>query len=84
MAEIGRRTLGFCPISRQNAIITPLLSAKNNLTIYGVTQMSLLADVTFIEVALSLVTIGVIERLAVQYLPETMVGPEGWLLTTAE
>ncbi len=46
--------------------------------------MSLLADVTFIEVALSLVTIGVLERLAVQYLPESMVGPEGWLLTTSE
>ncbi len=46
--------------------------------------MSLLADVTFIEVALSLVTVGVIERMAVQYLPEDVVGPNGWLLTTSE
>jgi hypothetical protein len=66
------------------AFFSPFLSAKNCLTIYGVAQMNLLTDVTFIEVALSLVTVGVIERLAVQYLPETMVGPEGWLLTTSE
>ena len=46
--------------------------------------MSFLASITFMEVSLSLVTIGVIERLAVQYLPEEMVGPNGWLLTTSE
>lgn len=42
--------------------------------------MSLLADITFIEVALSLVTLAVIERLMVRYLPETLVGPDGLLL----
>ncbi len=46
--------------------------------------MSFLAGITFMEVALSLVTVGIIERLAVQYLPEDMVGPNGWLLTTSE
>lgn len=41
--------------------------------------MSLFADVTFQEVALSLIAVGLIERL-LYLLPETVVGPEGWLL----
>jgi hypothetical protein len=42
---------------------------------------ALLSDVTFTEVCLSLVVLGVIERIMVR-LPEEMVGPGGWLLDT--
>lgn len=43
--------------------------------------MSLFADVTFQDVMLSLIAVGLIERL-VYLLPETVVGPQGWLLRT--
>ena len=46
--------------------------------------MSVLSYITFMEVALSLIAVGIIERIAIQYLPEGMVGPNGWLLTTSE
>lgn len=42
--------------------------------------MSLLADISFMDVTMALVTLAVIERLMVRYLPETLVGPEGLLL----
>jgi len=42
---------------------------------------SLFADITFFEVAASLIVIGFVERIVIR-LPETVVGPEGWLLTT--
>lgn len=45
--------------------------------------MTLFADVTFLEICLALVTVGVAERF-VAYLPETMVGPKGWLLQTKQ
>ena len=43
--------------------------------------MTLLTDVTFMNLCLALVAVGIVERL-VAYLPEDMVGPEGWLLQT--
>jgi len=45
--------------------------------------MTLFADVTFLEICLALLTVGVAERF-VAYLPENMVGPQGWLLQTRE
>ncbi len=42
---------------------------------------TLISEITFFEVAMSLLAVGLIERVVVR-LPETMVGPEGWLLTT--
>jgi len=43
--------------------------------------MIVFADVTFFEVALSLLAVGLIER-ALYLLPSDMVGPGGWLLDT--
>ena len=43
--------------------------------------MTLFADITFFELTMALVFVGSVERL-VAYLPEEMVGPNGWLLTT--
>lgn len=43
--------------------------------------MSLFADVTFFEVAMSLLAVGIIERVWLS-LPESVVGPEGWLWRT--
>ena len=49
--------------------------------------MSLLAtlfhDVTFYQVALSLIALGIIERIML-LLPETVVGENGWLLRIRE
>lgn len=39
------------------------------------------SDVTFTEVCMSLLVVGLIERIVVR-LPEDMVGPGGWLLDT--
>ena len=44
--------------------------------------MSLFADVTFMEISLTLITLAVAERLMVRYLPDSLVGPEGLLLRT--
>ena len=41
----------------------------------------ILSEVTFFEVAMSLVAVGVIERF-IYRLPADMVGPGGWLLDT--
>ena len=43
--------------------------------------MSLLQDISFFDVTMSLIAIGVIERL-LYLLPEDIVGPGGWLLDT--
>ncbi len=43
--------------------------------------MTILADITFFEVAMSLLAVGVIERLMYR-LPVEAVGPGGWLLDT--
>ena len=42
---------------------------------------SMFADITFFDVAMSLIALGMIERVVVR-LPETVVGPNGWLLNT--
>ncbi|WP_377507244.1 hypothetical protein [Octadecabacter sp. R77987] len=41
--------------------------------------MTLFQDVTFFQVTLSLLAVGVLEQLA-QFLPKDIVGPNGWLL----
>lgn len=41
----------------------------------------ILSDISFFEVAMSLMAIGVIERF-IYLLPTAMVGPGGWLLDT--
>lgn len=46
--------------------------------------MSFFADITFMQICLSLVTVAVAERLIVRYLPETLVGPEGLLIKTSD
>jgi len=42
---------------------------------------TIFTEITFFEVAMSLFVIGLVERVVVR-LPESVVGPEGWLLTT--
>ncbi len=42
--------------------------------------MSLLASITFYEVCMALLTIGMAERILLGYAPATMVGRNGWLL----
>lgn len=44
--------------------------------------MTFLADVSFMEICLTLMTLAVAERLVVPYLPDSLVGPEGLLLKT--
>ena len=44
--------------------------------------MQLFADISFMEICLTLVTLAVAERLMVRYLPESLVGPNGLLLKT--
>lgn len=46
--------------------------------------MTLIADITFLDVILTLATLAVAERLMVRYLPDALVGPNGLLLTTAD
>ncbi len=46
--------------------------------------MTLFADITFLDVAMTLVALGAFERFVMPLLPEDVVGPEGWLLKTAE
>ena len=46
--------------------------------------MTMFAEITFIEVAMTLVAIGAFERFIMPLMPEDVVGPEGWLLKTAE
>lgn len=44
--------------------------------------MSIFADVTFMEICLSLLTLAVAERCVVPFLPDSLVGPNGLLLKT--
>ena len=45
--------------------------------------MTAFADITFFEVAMTLLFIGCAERLLLGYAPLSMVGPKGWLLRGA-
>ncbi len=42
--------------------------------------MSVFADITFFEVCMTLLTVGLIERALLAYAPLEMVGPNGWLI----
>ncbi len=42
--------------------------------------MALFADITFLEVCMALLTVGLAERALLAYAPIEMVGPEGWLI----
>ncbi|WP_322891350.1 MULTISPECIES: hypothetical protein [unclassified Yoonia] len=42
--------------------------------------MSLIASITFYEVCMALLTIGLAERILLGYAPATMVGRNGWLI----
>ena len=44
--------------------------------------MLFIENISFLDVCLALVTVAVAERVIVQYLPEDVVGPNGWLLKT--
>ena len=45
--------------------------------------MTMFADITFLEVAMTLMALGAVERFVLPILPEDVVGPEGWLVKTA-
>ena len=45
--------------------------------------MQIFADITFMDICLTLVTLAVAERLVVRHLPESLVGPEGLLIKTS-
>jgi hypothetical protein len=42
--------------------------------------MSVFADITFFEVCMTLLTVGLVERFLLAYAPLEMVGPDGWLI----
>lgn len=42
--------------------------------------MSLLANVSFFEVSMALIFVGIAERLLLGYAPAEMVGAKGWLI----
>ncbi|MFO8126873.1 hypothetical protein [Yoonia sp.] len=42
--------------------------------------MSLLMNITFLEVSMALVFVGIAERLLLGYAPAEMVGAKGWLI----
>ncbi|HEV8033337.1 hypothetical protein C7964_103692 [Loktanella sp. PT4BL] len=42
--------------------------------------MSLFANITFFEVSMALVFVGIAERLLLGYAPAEMVGAKGWLI----
>lgn len=42
--------------------------------------MALFTDVTFLEVCMALLTVGIAERALLAYAPIEMVGPNGWLI----
>jgi hypothetical protein len=44
--------------------------------------MFLIENISFLDVCLTLITLAVAERAIVRYLPEDIVGPDGWLLKT--
>ena len=41
--------------------------------------MSLFTDITFFQVCMALVTVGMAERALLAFAPIEMVGPKGWL-----
>jgi len=45
--------------------------------------MTFFADITFVQVCLTVITIAAAERAVLPFLPETLVGPKGLLLKTA-
>ncbi len=46
--------------------------------------MALFTEITFLEVSMALLTLGLIERALLRFAPDEMVGPDGWLLQTDE
>ncbi|MGJ8621444.1 MAG: hypothetical protein ACSHW1_01620 [Yoonia sp.] len=42
--------------------------------------MSVFSTISFFEISMTLLFIGMAERVLLAYAPATMVGPEGWLL----
>lgn len=44
------------------------------------TAMTFLTDITFFDFAMTALSIGAIDRFVLPYLPESAVGPDGWLL----
>ncbi len=42
--------------------------------------MTFLNDITFFDVAMTALTIGAIDRFVLPFLPESAIGPNGWLL----
>ncbi|PUB18800.1 hypothetical protein [Yoonia sediminilitoris] len=42
--------------------------------------MTLFTDITFFEVCMALLTVGLAERALLAYAPIEMVGPNGWLI----
>jgi len=44
--------------------------------------MSFIANISFLDVCTALVLVAVAERLIMQYAPDELVGPDGWLLKT--
>lgn len=44
--------------------------------------MLFIENISFLDVCLAMVAIAVAERFIMQYAPDTMVGPDGWLLKT--
>jgi len=44
--------------------------------------MALLSNITFFEVAMTLVFVGCAERVLMAYAPASMIGRDGWLLRT--
>ena len=46
--------------------------------------MTMFYDITFFEVAMSLITVGLIYESATIVLPDSIAGPGGWLIDTSE
>ena len=46
----------------------------------GTLPMSLLTNITFFEVSMALVFVGIAERVLLGYAPAEMVGAKGWLI----
>ena len=53
---------------------------KKSVSLNEEHAMSLLSDITFFEVCMTLVTVGLTERALLAFAPIEMVGPDGWLL----
>ncbi len=46
--------------------------------------MTLFEHITFYEVAMSLIAVGILHELAIAVLPDSIAGPGGWLIDTGE